>query len=738
MAETLEQHEVPLSSLSTDLAPKLTDWAKEPSLQDLKHDVENAKPPQQLHLAKVRRWLDNLNVEGSARVATRKGRSSVQPKLIRKHAEWRYSSLTEPFLSSEKLFTVNPVSWEDRAAARQNELVINWQFQNKLNSVAFIDQYVRTAVDEGTVVVRVGWNRETVEEAITVPVYGYFPVQDQQTAEQLQHAMQVLQDDPSAAEQMPEELIESVRYSQENQGLFMAQVLEHQEVMQEKVLKNEPTVEVFELANLFVDPSCGGDPDKALFMALTWEATYAELRQYGDRYKNLEAVNWTDSSVLGTPDHETTTPAEMQFRDRSRKKVVVTEYWGLYDIEGDGHLQPIVAAWIGNVMIRCELNPFPDGKPPFVIVPFMPLRKSIYGEPDGELLEDNQRILGAVTRGMIDLLARSANGQRGMSKAMLDIPNRRKFENGEDYEFNPAVHPSNGIFEHRFPEIPQSAMQMVSNQNMDAESLTGIKTYDQGLDGKSLGPSATAARGVLDASSKREMGILRRLAKGISKVGLKIISMNQEFMSEQETVRLTNDTFVEVRRDSLQGNFDMTVSIATAEEDNARANDLSFMLQTMGNNMDFNMTKMILTEICRLRRMPDLARAIEKFEPQPDPTVEKMKELEVAKLEAEIINLQAEATERQAKAQKALADARMAGSTADLKDLDYVEQETGTKHLRDIDRISQQAEANTNREITKGIIEKNKKAGENGPKGPSDENIRQAIGYHQATQQQPF
>ena len=736
MAEHTEVQEAPISTLRLGEHAKLTEWKKEPSLEDLKHDVENAKPTHHAHMAKIRKWLDNLHVEGSAKPQTRKGRSSVQPKLIRKHAEWRYSSLTEPFLSSEKLFTVSPVSWEDRPAARQNELVINWQFQNKINSVGFIDEYVRTAVDEGTVVVRVGWNRETVEEEVTVPVYGYFPVMDPAEAEQLQQAMQILGDDPSAAEQMPPELVESIRYSQENQGLFKARVLEHTQVTQEKVIKNEPTVEVFDLANLYVDPSCGGDPDKALFMALTWEATYAELKQYGDRYKNLESVNWTDSTVLGTPDHETTTPAEMQFRDRSRKKVVVTEYWGMYDIEGDGRLQPIVAAWIGNTMIRCELNPFPDGKPPFVITTFMPLRKSIYGEPDGELLEDNQRILGAVTRGMIDLLARSANGQRGMSKAMLDVVNRRRFENGEDYEFNPAVHPSNGIFEHKFPEIPQSAMQMAANQNMDAESLTGVKTYDQGLDGKSLGPSATAARGVLDASSKREMGILRRLAKGISRVGLKIIAMNQEFMSEEETIRLTNDQFVQVRRDELQGNFDMTVSIATAEEDNARANDLSFMLQTMGNNMDFNMTKMILTEICRLRRMPDLARAIEKFEPQPDPLAEQMKQLEIAELEAKVQKLQAEAMESQAKAQKALADARMASSKADLTDLDYVEQETGTKHLRDIDRISQQSEANTNREITKGILSKGQ-GGENGPKGPSNENIAEAVGFHELTKQRP-
>jgi hypothetical protein len=48
-----------------------------------------------------------------------------------------------------------------------------------------------------------------------------------------------------------------------------------------------------------------------------------------------------------------------------------------------------------------EENPFPDKKLPFISVQYLPTRKSIYGEPDGALLEDNQKIIGAVTRGMI-------------------------------------------------------------------------------------------------------------------------------------------------------------------------------------------------------------------------------------------------------------------------------------------------------------------------------------------------
>ena len=79
-----------------------------------------------------------------------------------------------------------------------------------------------------------------------------------------------------------------------------------------------------------------------------------------------------------------------------------------------------------------EENPFPDKKIPFVLVQYLPRRKNIYGEPDAALIEDNQKIVGAVTRGIIDIIGRSASGQQGIRKDALDVTNARKFERGDD------------------------------------------------------------------------------------------------------------------------------------------------------------------------------------------------------------------------------------------------------------------------------------------------------------------
>ena len=367
-------------------------------------------------------------------------------------------------------------------------------------------------------------------------------------------------------------------------------------------------------------------------------------------------------------------------------------------------------------MIRMEENPFPDGKIPFVLVPYLPVKRDVFGEPDAELLEDNQKLLGATTRGIVDLLGRSANGQQGFAKGMLDPLNRRRYDNGQNYEFNPTMNPMQGIIEHKFPEIPQSAMAMLQLQNQEAEALTGVKSFSGGMSGEAYGDVAAGIRGMLDAASKREMAILRRLAQGISQVGRKIIAMNAEYLSEEEVVRVTNDEYVTIKREDLAGEFDLEVDIATAEVDNAKSQDLGFMLQTMGPNMDPQISMQLLAEIAELKRMPALAHRLRNWQPQPDPVAEQLKQLELQKLQAELEKLQTEAEYNRARA-------KLAASQADKVDLDYVEQETGTQHERDMDKQQAQARGNQALEITKALA-KSRKPEEKEP------NLAAAVGFN--------
>ena len=681
----------------------LTNWKNPPTVEALKRDFLSAKPTHDAHKVKLVKWRDNLNVVGSAQVNPPKGSSRIVPKLIRKQAEWRYPALSEPFLSTDDVFNVYPVTWEDKEAAVQNELVLNHQFNNQIDKNSFIDQTVRAVVNEGTAIVRVGWDFEEETNTVEVPTFQYVP--DPNAAQLHEQLAQMWQESPSQyLSEVPEELRNAHEITLQS-GVPMSPVqtgVAKQKVT--KTVKNQPTVQVCNLDNVLIDPTCLGDIDKAKFAIYSFESSLEELQKAG-KYSNLETINVDGNSRTADPYYSTTSNVNVastgfNFNDKPRKKFVVYEYWGYWDIDGTGLVKPFVAAWVGDTLIRMEENPFPDKKLPFVVIPYLPVVRSIYGEPDGELLEDNQKILGAVVRGMIDIMGKSANGQTGIRKDMLDATNRRKFDKGMDYEFNQTVDPRQGVHMHTYPEIPRSAEFMMSLQNMEAESLTGVRSFSSGVSGASLGDVAAGVRGALDAASKRELGILRRISSGIVKIGKKLISMNSEFLSDEEVIRVTNAEFVTIKREDLVGSFDLKLSISTAEEDNHKAEQLAFMLQTMGNNLDPALTKMILADIAKLRKMPELAKKIIDYEPQPDPMQQQMQMLQMQLLQAQIATEQAKAMELQYRAQLGgakvgteQAKAANLQSDTDIKNLNFVEQETGVQQERNLQLAGRQAES---------------------------------------------
>lgn len=758
----------------TEKIAKLTDWKNEPTVSDLKTDFINCKPAHDNQMGIIDKYIRYLKAE-PLKV---KGRSSVQPKLIRKQAEWRYAALSEPFLSTDELFSVRPVTFEDSYGATQNELVLNYQFNTYVNKIKLIDDYVRACVDVGTAIFRVDWleyteikdmpevqyqmqpidpkDKETLArfERITLALQDNIKssiVPDQwkqcveraqeesdQRAQQLQQqimqqAQQQLQQIQMQAQQMqqmgqevPEELqAQMQQIQQEAQQQFEEQLQQlppiaylpvetgTRYIKQEKVI-NRPSVKLCRPFDVYVDSTCEGDVERAEFIINRFDSCKADLLK-NPKYKNVELI--PESTTV---DYDEWYVSDTEaLKDPARKKLTVYEYWGNWDINGDGTKVPIVATWVNGIMLRLEENPYPDHKPPFVFVNYLPVANSIYGEPDGALIAENQDIIGAVTRGIIDLLGKSANSQTGTAISFLDPINKKAFTEGRDYEFNPTMPPQQAIFQHTYPEIPQTVMPFLQALEFEAEALTGVKGFSQGINGDTLGQSATGARGVLDATSKREMGILRRLADGLKQVARKIIAMNALWLNDEEVIRITNQDFVTVRRDDLAGNYDLALDISSPEDDNARSESLAFMLQTLGNNVDQELTKLILSEICRLKKMPELAEKIKRQPPpEPSPQEQQMMQMQmqlmqaqIQKLSAEIQKLGADAQYSQARAQSEMVEAQikpqqimsqMQSDMAKAKynesltkklDLDYYNEIDGTTHNRNLEVMSQQAQA---------------------------------------------
>ncbi len=655
---------------------EMVDWKNIPTLKDLKDNLTEATPSHNNHVSTVNEYISTLR--GELRAKIMEGRSKVQPKLVRKQGEWRYSALEEPFLSTNDMFKVSPVTHADVESARQNELILNKQFRVDIPKVKLINKLVRTAVNTGTVIIKLGWETEKDTVIEEVPVF----------TKSLEETYEVLAQMVQAGQISEEESIQILESGQPIQiGVESVEI--------EKEVINRPVVQIRDSRNVIIDPSCEGDIDNAQFIIDKFTTDLSSLKKDG-RYHNLDKIeekNYATTDDTYYHDNDYKSDPSFRFTDKPRKKLVAYEYWGYWDIDDSGIVKPIVATWVGDTIIRLEENPFPDKKLPFVVIQYLPPdNETVYGDSDASLLKDNQDIIGAVSRATIDLIGRSANAQRGVRKDLLDPINRDKFNKGLDYEFNPVNNPKDAIVTSKLPEIPRSALEVIQLQNNEAEALTGVKAFTGGISGDALGSSVGGVRSALDATAKRELGILRRRSEGIKQVGRKIISMNAVWLADEEIIRITDSEFVNIKRSALAGNFDLSLEVSTAEMDNQKAGELSFMLQTTGNTLPFDITKIILCKIADLRKLPDLSKMIQGYTPQPDPFVQEKNRLEIELLKAQISNENAKAQEnivdvqlKAAKTQAELAKARLSGSKADEVDLNYLEQSSGLKQERELE-----------------------------------------------------
>lgn len=609
-------------------------------LKNLKADMKEAERLQREWFIKREEW--SSQTEGAPYGNEVEGKSKIVSKDIKKQREWMIPSITDPFLSTSDVIKCNPVTYEDAKAARQNELLLNTQFCRKFNRYNFIMKATKVLVTEGSVVIQTGWDYEE---------------------EEVEAEVEVISVDENGMEFVDTEIS-----------------------MQTNVIRNQPTAVVCRNEDIFIDPTCMDDMDKCQFVIHRYESSLNALKQDG-RYENLDKVEAAQYNLTNDPQYLREDQSYFEFKDKPRKKFVVHEYWGNYDIDGDGIAEPIVCAWVGNTLIRLESNPYPDKKPPFVIVPFSAVPFHMFGEALAETIGDNQKIKTAITRGMVDNMAKSNNAVVATRKGALDPVNRKKFLKGENFEFNGTP---GDFWQGSYNQLPSSAFDMLNLQNNEIESQTGVKSFSGGISGNALGSTATGARGALDATATRRLNLVRNMSENMIKpIMRKWMAYNAEFLEEEEVIRITNDEYVPIRRDDLAGKIDIDISISTSEDNAAKSQELSFLLQTVGPSEDPSIRREIMAQIMDLMRMPEQAKKIRDYQPQPDPVQQKMQELQIAKLEAEIEKIKADAAnklassveneadrdEKLAQAELKRAQARKLMSEADNLDLDFLKKD---------------------------------------------------------------
>ena len=141
------------------------------------------------------------------------------------------------------------------------------------------------------------------------------------------------------------------------------------------------------------------------------------------------------------------------------------------------------------------------------------------------------------------------------------------------------------------------------------------------------------------------------------------------------------------------------------------------MLQTIGPDMDPEMRNMILAEIARLKRMPDLYEKLRTFKPEPDPMQQQLMQEELKNKQLENEKLMSEIELNRAKAQAELIRARHLHNQTE-------EEVSGIRHARDMEKQQAQSVGNQALQVTKALTQP-RKEGEQSP------DIAAAIGFNQ-------
>lgn len=721
------------SSPKSKSQERFTDWKNEPTFDDLEKDRINGSSANSIIREKLLTYEEIRN-GGKEIVKSAPGKSTTRPKLVRKQNEYKYAALEDAILGSKELFLVEGVGEEDYASAAQNQVLLNYQFRNKIDIQRLVEKSVRNSVDKGTVICKVGWKTE----------YGKVMVEEERPVyADAEQSLMLMQQQVQSGQMTEAQMIAMIETAEPMQiGVEIV------EVEKEKLIQNHPTIEVRNIANITIDPTCEGDIKKAAFLIEEYPISLSELKkeEYKEReieeesfdeagnkvvttkkehtgiYKNLDLI--TNEEEFQYSEHHGQTAQSSKLEGKSRKKLKAYDYWGFWDINDDGNVVPIVATWVGKVLVRLEENPFAHKKIPYISSQYMPVDNEVFGEPDAILLEENQEAVGKTTRAIQDIMSNEAVGQEFIDESLFPSPvERENYKQGRTVFFRTGVDPKRAIYRKNITPPSPFALQWMQTQIQDAESMSGtILSTTSGSN-----QSVNAQKRIDSSNSKRESSVLRRITAMFVDAAKLIIPMNAAYLSEEEVVRNTNREYVKINRDDLSGSHDITIDIQTPEVNNAIAQDLGMILQTGQQTLPQKVTMKIWSRILKLKGQYDLSRQLEEFEePAPDPKQQMLMDMQIEEQrlkiekakkdleevdsriherisrvienEKDVENKQSQNLLRQQQAMESAARTRKLEAETDHLDKDFVDTMTGNKRAREIE----------DREIDYGIKKKEK------------------------------
>ena len=611
--------------------------------KELKRNYEDAKTAKTQVDKDINKWLDIY--DGKPYGNEQDARSKMVVRDVFKTVESIKPNITEPFIGSGKLVDAVPYTAAGEASSEAAEKMLNYQFVTQMDRRYIMNMIASLLTKEGTTWVKSGWKYEDDEfkTPMTVPVSTLGMIPDE---------YEVVKDNGDGSVDIITTQIE--------------------------IYKNESTLTICKNEHIFPDPTAESDEDMG-YLIHQYESTVGRLQAEGV-YKNLDELkaklvssSYEDDTALASlrssENRNHGQRKDLGATDTTRKKIQLLEYWGEFDMEGDGVLVPILCVWEKktDTILRLEENPMADKKIPFERSAYIENPFSLWGSALAEAMEDSQKIHTAFMRGFIDNAALANNGQKFIMKGGMDQINFRRMVSGEKHIYM-NQNPNEVMMDGGYNQMPQSVFQVYEMVEQINEGLTGISRINQGLDAGATSQTATGVSTLTSMAQRRMLDTVRNVSNMLRKTFRHQLANSIKFLTDDDWMRITG---MQKPQGELGKDFDIRIDLITDAVKQAKIGQFNLMMQNLqyvGEGVRFEAGNMILSKYFELFDEPALAEMVRKQEPpQPSQEEQQMMQLEMAEKQADVGVKQSQKALTDAQAQKTMVDAQLASGDSQSK-----------------------------------------------------------------------
>lgn len=589
--------------------------------ENIKHDFKIAKTAKTEIDDKIAEWND-LYV---GKMKNKENRSKYVAMELAKQIEYMKPNITEPFTNSSHPIRISTTKNEKRARIQQKYL--NNEFTSEFGRVEFMEQLADIKLREGTVWVKTAWNYK-----------------EENKREVIEH---VTMEEILQRGENPDKI------TQGENGKF---TVEYNNI---RCLKNSPDAIICRNEHIFPDPDARSHKELR-YLCYRKHMTLSQLKESGkvtdDMLEKLKtSMNAGDDTSLGS-DRDSKAQSygykeSANTKDVERQKVSIIEYYGYYDLNGDGIAEPVIAAWAEkqDVNLYFEENYLPNSDIPFYNDVYSAVPFSLWGNGVGFFIKDDQNAKTGIMRGIFDNMALANNGQKFIKQGTLDYINFKRMRNGEKHIF---VNKEGGIEDGAFNQLPQSIQFVLGLVDKEVKEHTGVDAGSQSVSNVNSGEDSS---GQLTLAQQRMAGMITSTSELLGKVFNDWLKMAEVFLNNEQIQAL----FTESEQQDIMAFEEseytkVSFKVATNAQRQIRLQQLNMLMQqakALGQSMPAELINELVAEMFELFDMYDKAEALRTYKPEPTEQEIAMQQLKLQALQLANGKTQAEINELNAKAQ---------------------------------------------------------------------------------------